>query len=101
MIIEYLESIGIELEEIEEQINVYDTTIIQSIDIDNMKEIVAFLKQSNFSIDFIKDIIKVNLELFTYPKNYIEENIETIKKKNPTDYIKIIKETPELLYEKE
>lgn len=101
MFIEYMQSIGLEIEDIEEQIDTYDPSVIQSIEINNMKEIVTYLKQNHFSTGFIQDIIKVNLEIFTYPATYIEENLEYIKKKNPNNYIEIITETPELLYIKE
>ena len=38
--LDYLESLGIELDQIEELLEVYDEAVMQSIDLDNMKEIV-------------------------------------------------------------
>lgn len=96
--IDYLESLGMELDQIEELMDIYDSSVIHSIDLDNMKKIVNLMKESGFSIEEIRDILSIDFELFTYDFSFIKEKMESLKRKYQNNYLDRIIESPELLY---
>lgn len=97
--VDYFESLGIELDQIEELMNVYDSSILSSIDLDNMKKIVKEMEKEGLRLEEIRDILSIDLELFTYDASFIQERWEILKEKYPKDYLDKIIESPELLYE--
>ena len=97
MLINYLEELGIELDQIEEYLKSYSNFIIESIDINNLKLIVSYLLSNNFDLYFVKSLLLENLEIFTYNFFYIKKNIDRIKLLNK-NYIEIIKNNPEKMY---
>lgn len=94
--IEYLESIGLSIEDIYNITNNYNKSFILSLDLDNFKQVVNLL-QLYFKKDIVNTFIKENIEIFTYPTWFIKKNISNLSNKN--DYLEIIEENPELLYQ--
>lgn len=97
--VDYLESLGIELDQIEELMDIYDSSVIHSIDLDNMKKIVKKMKEEGLRLEEIRDIISIDFEVFTYDVSFIQEKWQILKKKYPKEYLDKIMESPELLYE--
>ena len=79
--VDYFESLGIELDQIEELMNVYDSSILSSIDLDNMKKIVKEMEKEGLRLEEIRDILSIDLELFTYDVSFIQERWEILKEK--------------------
>ena len=80
--VDYFESLGIELDQIEELMNVYDSSILSSIDLDNMKKIVKEMEKEGLRLEEIRDILSIDLELFTYDVSFIQERWEILSKRN-------------------
>lgn len=97
--LDYLESLGIELDQIEELLEVYDEAVMQSIDLDNMKEIVDIMRKEGLSFEEMKDLVLTSFELFTYDVSYIKERWELVRQKYPDNTLDKIMESPEILYE--
>ena len=88
--IDYLEIIGLSLNDISYLFECYNNSFIRSIDLNNFKKIVKLLSNL-FSKDDVENFIINNLEIFSYDNTIIEKNL----KRNSLD--SIIK-NPELLY---
>jgi hypothetical protein len=101
MIVEYLSNLGIEIDDVEEILNIYDSSIIKSLEISNIEKIIGYLKENNFSIDIIQDLIKEDLEIFTYQVEDIMINFNILKRKYQKNYIDKIIDNPEILYKGE
>ena len=97
--LDYLESLGIELDQIEELLEVYDEAVMQSSDLDNMKEIVDKMRKEGFTLEEIRDLVLTSFELFTYDASYIKERWEFVKGKYSIHTLDKIMESPEILYE--
>lgn len=97
--VDYFESLGMNLDQIEELFAIYDSSVIHSIDFDNMKKIVKFLQENGFNFEKIRDIITIDLELFTYDYFDVVKNFEELKKQG-TNYMDKIMDNPDILYDR-